>query len=214
MATAKKQTAAQRRSAKAADKKRQNSKAYRAARVELVEPKAQLPADAAAIMAEIQELERFKPNTTQIQLFEYLVSHGTPIQDMGCKYGLPSETVLWYAIADPQSPFAGAYARGKQRIVAKYEEEIDRIASTPCIGEIITDKHIATKFGVEPVTEVRRFDNVDHRKLLIDTKKWTLAHLRPKKHGKSPDGSGDKPNDQLTALFDALSKGPSDSNVD
>lgn len=160
----------------------------------------------------------YKFTPVQVKTFESCVSKRIPIKTMGGNHGLPSDFVLWYAIADPQSPIYSAYARGKQRAVAQYEEEIDEVARTTLIGEIITEKYISVGTGphahLEKVTEVRRADAIEHRRLLIDTHKWTLAHLRPKKHGKSPDGSGDKPNDQLSALFDALSKGPSDSNVE
>lgn len=140
--------------------------------------------------------------------FEQLVSSGVPVRTIGRRMDMPNEYNLWTWIGQTDHPCANAYARGKQRRVAKLEEQIEIIAQTPFIGTITTEKYVPTKFGLEQVTETRRFDNVDHRRLLIDTYKWTLSHTRPKKHGRQPEQDTDKKNDQLDSLFQALMSGP------
>ena len=58
------------------------------------------------------------------------------------------------------------------------------------------------------MVEEREADMLEHRRLLIDTHKWTLAHIMPKKHGRQADPAAGQPNEQLAALFDSLKSGP------
>lgn len=117
----------------------------------------------------------------------------------------PSEYAMWKAIADEQSIVAKIYARSKQIAVAKIEEEIIEIAKTPHIGTTL--REAVTKDG--DVVELRQEgDMIGHRTLVVDTLKWQLAHIRPKKHGRNPETGGGEENNQLKSLFDALMKGP------
>jgi hypothetical protein len=79
-------------------------------------------------------------------------------------------------------------------------------------GEIRTEKQVLTKDGdVVDVVETRHVDNVERSKLALQGIQWTLSHLKPRKHGRSPDTSSDKPNEQLEGLFAALKAGPADA---
>lgn len=124
--------------------------------------------------------------------------------------GMPGEVTVFRWIGDPKHPFSMLYKNAKQLMVARFEEENQRIADEPQIGEIIT-----TRESINPVTgelqtttEVKKYDMLEHRKLRIATRQWTLSHLMPKKHGHHAQPGGDAPNEQLNALFAALNAGP------
>jgi hypothetical protein len=151
----------------------------------------------------------WKFSEEQLQYFEEQVTLGVPVKQLAQTQGLPSEFVLWKCIANERSELHTAYARGKQTAVARYEEEIELIASTPITGEVVVYGQHVTKDGdVVPTEERRVADMLGHRQLLIDTHKWTLAHIRPKKHGRLAAPAGNEPNEQLEALFQALQAGP------
>ena len=67
------------------------------------------------------------------------------------------------------------YARAKDEQLQILADEIQPIADTPQMGEIITIK------GDE--REIKICDMLEHRKLRIEARKWLLAKLNPKKYG-------------------------------
>jgi len=80
------------------------------------------------------------------------------------------------------------YARAKTEQLEILADEIQQIADEPQPGEIVTLK------GNE--REVKIADMLEHRKLRIESRKWLLAKLAPKKYGErnnlslsNPDGS-------------------------
>ena len=183
--------------------KEENSKKYKAARAALKDVRVGRPRN-----------DPSRPRYDEVddalaEEFEKLVGLGVFIKIIGgpdSQYArFPDEYQLWKGIGDEQSKISQAYARGKQIAVARYEEEIEAIASTPILGTVRTKGQRVTKDGdVIDVEETRESDMLGHRALLIDTHKWTLAHLRPRKHGQKPDEGGNKRNDQLEALFQSL----------
>jgi hypothetical protein len=101
--------------------------------------------------------------------------------------------------------------RAKQSLVPLYEEMAQRIAMSPNLGEIKTEKQVVTKDGdIVDTVETRYVDNVERSKLAVATMQWTLGHLKPKKHGRSPDVSDGAANAQLEGLFAALKAGPTE----
>jgi hypothetical protein len=148
---------------------------------------------------------------TEEQLAWFLreVTKGAAVKLMpGRRSDFPSEYELWKGIGDETSRLSKLYAQGKQLAVARIEEQIAEVSSTPQFGEIVIQRQVPTKFGIEDTVEVRKVEMLGHRTLLVDTLKWQLAHIRPKKHGRQPDVGGDGSNDQLKALFGALMSGP------
>jgi hypothetical protein len=67
------------------------------------------------------------------------------------------------------------YARAKEAQLQILADEIQEIADEPQVGEIVTIK------GEE--REVKMADMIEHRKLRIESRKWLLAKLAPKKYG-------------------------------
>ena len=82
-------------------------------------------------------------------------------------------TVYKWLIEQPQ--FSENYARAKEEQLQILADELVPIADTPEVGEKIRE----TKDG--PMREIG--DMIEHRKLQIDTRKWLLSKLAPKKYG-------------------------------
>lgn len=68
------------------------------------------------------------------------------------------------------------YASARARLLERMAEEIHQIADTPVLGETTTTKPDGT-------IEVKAGDMIEHRKLQIDARKWTLSKLLPHKYG-------------------------------
>ena len=75
------------------------------------------------------------------------------------------------------------YAHAKDASLQILADEIQQIADETQVGEIITIK------GDE--REVKMADMLEHRKLRIDSRKWLLSKLAPKKYGDKTAITGD-----------------------
>jgi hypothetical protein len=71
------------------------------------------------------------------------------------------------------------YARAREEREDVIFEEMLEISNTPCEGVEITEKPL----GVE----IKKGDMLGHRKLQIDTRKWMLSKMSPKKYGDKVD---------------------------
>ena len=88
--------------------------------------------------------------------------------------GLPSVgTFLGWM--DEDKSFADRYARARALCLDAMAEEMVHISDTPEIGT----KSVSKATGLE-ITEG---DMVEHRRLRVETRKWLLAKLAPKKYG-------------------------------
>lgn len=144
-----------------------------------------------------------------------MVMNGVMLDDVHRLPNAPPLSALLRWIRDSTHPFCKIYYEAKDAQAALYEERALQVALNPEYGIVRTKRQILSRDGnVVNVIDEREDDNVARSELKLKAYQWALGWTRPKKHGKTPDGSSDKPNDQLSALFDALSKGPSDSNVE
>ncbi len=75
------------------------------------------------------------------------------------------------------------YAQARDAQLQILADEIQEIADEPQSGEVITIK------GDE--REVKISDMLEHRKLRIDSRKWLLSKLAPKKYGEKTAITGD-----------------------
>jgi hypothetical protein len=71
--------------------------------------------------------------------------------------------------------FQQQYARARESWADAEFENLMHIADTPIEGE----KTKTTADGVE----ITRGDMIEHRRLQVDTRKWALARMSPKKYG-------------------------------
>lgn len=112
---------------------------------------------------------------------------------------LPDAATVWgWLYKYPE--FNEMYARAKESQQLVMAEEIARIAETPVIGRRITYKDTGT--------EIVEYDMIEHRKLQIETRKWLMAKLAPKKFGDRKIIQGDSDADpiqlSIAARLDAI----------
>ena len=72
------------------------------------------------------------------------------------------------------------YARAKEEQTEYLANEMLEIADTPTTGVTITTKPDGSR-------EEREGDMFQHRRLQIDTRKWIMAKLKPRKYGEKID---------------------------
>jgi hypothetical protein len=161
---------------------------------------------------EVPPLPTYSGWTSELEGALYtLIATGNGMREISKMHGMPPLVQMLRWLSDETHPFSLTYARGKQAVVSLYEEDIQAISLAANICEIRTEKQVVTKDGdVVDVVETKYVDNVERSKLAVATMQWTLGHLKPRKHGRAPDQSGDKPNEQLEGLFAALKAGPAD----
>jgi len=80
--------------------------------------------------------------------------------------------------------FLEQYARAKQESADAMAEELLYIADTPMEGEEVTVKADGSQ-------EVKRGDMLGHRRLQVDSRKWLMAKMKPKKYGDQIDVTSD-----------------------
>lgn len=88
---------------------------------------------------------------------------------------LPISPALFYKWLIQNEELREKYTRAKEDQTQILEDEILQIADTPVLGEVITDKG--------DKVEIRRGDMIEHRKLQIESRKWLMGKLRPRKYG-------------------------------
>lgn len=89
--------------------------------------------------------------------------------------GFPSDmTVRRWVIYDVEG-FASQYAQARDLGLDVLAEEALEIADTPQTGTKRVDKPTGS--------EVHEGDMIEHRRLRVDTRKWYLSKLAPKKYG-------------------------------
>jgi hypothetical protein len=118
--------------------------------------------------------------------------------------GMPSEHAVRAWAMDDREGFAAKYARARDLGLDCIAQEIIDIADTPKTGT----KTVSKATGIE-ITEG---DMVEHRRLQIESRKWYLSKLAPKRYGeKLAIGGADDlppikgmPDEQLLARIKAL----------
>jgi hypothetical protein len=87
----------------------------------------------------------------------------------------PAESTVRSWVVDDINGFAAQYARARDIGLDCLADEIREISDTPVIGETETTK----EWG----TEVKKGDMLEHRRLQVDSRKWYLSKLAPKRYG-------------------------------
>ena len=104
-----------------------------------------------------------------------LLAQGKSLRAICEMPGMPSRSCVvdW---VDGNKEFAVHYARARDKGLDALADEILTIADTPQAG-IITKEG-----GVNgDITETR--DMIEHRRLQVDTRKWYVSKLAPKRYG-------------------------------
>jgi hypothetical protein len=91
-------------------------------------------------------------------------------------FDYPSEsTVRSWVLNDTPAGFAARYARARELQYDAWADQIVKHADRPLIGV----RRKTTADGVEETEG----DNVERAKLMVDSRKWLLSKLAPKKYG-------------------------------
>lgn len=119
---------------------------------------------------------------------------------------MPGErTVFQWLAKHPE--FAQQYTRAREAWADAEFENLMHIADTPVLGT----KTKTTEDGVEHIEG----DMIEHRRLQVDTRKWALARMSPKKYGDKitneltgPNGQplGNLSDEQIAAALNKLSE--------
>lgn len=140
-----------------------------------------------------------------------LISTGHGMREISEMEGMPPLYQMLTWLAEDTHPFSICRARAKDQLVPLYEETVQSMAMNTNPFELLTRKQVLTKDGDKVwVTERRQVDNTERTKIAIQTTQWSLGHLRPKKHGRSPEQTSNGPNEQLKGLFESLKAPPVD----
>jgi hypothetical protein len=143
-------------------------------------------------------------------LFALIVT-GHSMEEIEKLDGMPNTYQMLKWLADPAHPFTVTRARAKEMLVSLYEELGQKIAVNANPLLLKTRRQVLTKDGdVVWVEEEKEIDNVARSALALQGLQWTLSHLSPKKHGRTPDPGANQPNEQLEGLFAALKAGPAE----
>jgi hypothetical protein len=138
------------------------------------------------------------------------VRRGKPVRRAIVDRG--SEPGAFYDVLDASDEASQRYARAKSDGLDRLAEETIWLSDEARIGEIIRD---SAKDGIT----ITRADAVERAKLQVDTRKWLLSKLAPKKYGErvqqvvsGPDDGPVKSEvaltglDELRAVFAAKKK--------
>lgn len=80
--------------------------------------------------------------------------------------------------------FTEQYAKAKEESADAMAEELLYIADTPVMGEIKTIKPDGS-------VEIKQDEMLGHRRLQVDSRKWLMAKMKPKKYGDKIDMTTD-----------------------
>jgi hypothetical protein len=120
--------------------------------------------------------------------------------------GNPELPTVWhfYEWLRDNPDFEKLYAKAREVQYDVQAEALKELSRNPLIGQVVTTKTKTNSLGVEISSETREHDNVDRSRLIIDTEKWILSKMRPKKYGLQPIEISNSGTDQLNALFESL----------
>lgn len=108
------------------------------------------------------------------------IASGKSLRSICLKKGMPTKTSVFRWLKDNDA-FRDQYARARDAQADTLFDEILDIANKPMIGK-------KTKLDADgKVIEMTKGDMIEHRRLMIDTRKWMAGKLRPKVYGDKLD---------------------------
>jgi hypothetical protein len=101
-----------------------------------------------------------------------------------CKIkGMPSGVTVFKWMRE-HDKFLLQYEKAKQESADAMAEELIDICNTPLVGDEITYLPNGKK-------QIKKGDMLGHRRLQIDTRKWLMSKMKPKKYGEHIDVTSD-----------------------
>lgn len=105
-----------------------------------------------------------------------LIAEGVKLTDISSQLGVSKRSIHNWVRKNPE--FMHLYAYAREERAEEFAEEIYKVATTPILVEV---KKIDDKGAVSTVLQ----DDVQARRLHVDSLKWLAAKYAPKKYGDS-----------------------------
>jgi len=113
------------------------------------------------------------------QIVEF-VADGESVRAICRRADMPAMSTVFKWLSENEA-FAIAYAAAMDVRAAAIFDEILEIADTPQAGR--KTKVIPGPKEGESKTEITEGDMIEHRRLRVDSRKWVLARMSPRKYG-------------------------------
>ena len=120
------------------------------------------------------KLQRLAEKPQQIETILAMVADGTSMYKAANQIGINASTFLYWCGID--NALSEKYAKARESLVEKMAGEILEIADAPV-----------------PYTQAGAYDTgaVNKQRLQVDTRKWLLSKMAPRKYGDKLELSGD-----------------------
>lgn len=107
------------------------------------------------------------------------LAKGESLRSICADEGMPHESTVRLWVVNG-GEFATQYARAREIGYEMLADEILEISDTPLLG-------VETKIKSDGTRETTEGDMLGHRRLQVDSRKWMLAKMLPKKYGDKLD---------------------------
>ncbi|MDQ1855746.1 hypothetical protein [Chryseobacterium sp. WLY505] len=126
------------------------------------------------------------------KIINLIVDEGKPVRQILKEKWAPSTSTFFDWLEEDEKK-AKRYARACEIRADILFEEMHEIAFTPEIGETVEMNQKGGKNGKKEMRKIQG-DMLGHRRLKVDTLKWQISKLNPKKYGDKLDvtSGGDK----------------------
>lgn len=135
-------------------------------------------------MGDIQK--RGRPTIYSPEIAENIcerLSKGESLRTICESKGMPHEATVRSWALDDVSGFSTQYARARDIGYDRMAEEIIEISDNTEVG-------VKTKTNEKGETETYEGDMIEHRRLKVDSRKWILSRVLPKKYGEKIENTG------------------------
>lgn len=112
------------------------------------------------------------------------LAQGESLRQVCRDEGVPSESTVRGWVVDNRDGFSAQYARARDIGLDALADELLAIADTPQLG-------VKTKETSDGKTETTEGDMIEHRRLQVDSRKWYLSKMAPRKYGDKLQHTGD-----------------------
>lgn len=127
-----------------------------------------------------------RPTTYTLKLADTIcqrLAEGESMRSISRDKDMPAMSTMFKWLRE-NDIFSEQYAKAKQESADAMAEDILDIADTPVIGEIKTIRPDGS-------IEIKQDEMLGHRRLQIDTRKWLMSKMKPKKYGEKLDMTSD-----------------------
>lgn len=127
-----------------------------------------------------------RPSTYTQELADKIceqLADGKSLRTVCAQEGMPVMSTVFKWMRE-HDEFSNQYAKAKEESSDAMAEDLLHIADTPVMGEIRTIKPDGT-------VEIKQDEMLGHRRLQVDSRKWLMSKMKPKKYGDKIDMTSD-----------------------